>query len=527
MFREDFVWGVASSAYQVEGTDAADGRGACVWDMFAADGRVFEHQNAGTSCDHMHHYKEDIALMKHLGIRAYRFSLNWARILPEGTGRVNEKAIAMYRDMILTMKENGITPYLTLFHWEFPQALYERGGWQNPDVVQWFGEYAKVVAENFSDICEYFITINEPQCVVGLGHLSGVHAPGVKLPVAQTFLVAHHLLMAHGQAVINLRRYAVRPVKIGFAPTGGVAYPYTDRPEDIEAAKKVYFGFYNPIDNWTWNVSWFSDPVFLGHYPEEGLKKFAPYLPEITQEDMELIYQPLDFMGQNIYNGYYVRAGADGEPEFVDRAPGFPKTGSDWPVTPEAFYYGIKFLTERYPLPLYITENGMSCHDMVSSDGRVHDPNRITFLDSYIGAMQKAYDEGANVAGYFLWTFLDNFEWADGYKQRFGIVYVDFASQRRIVKDSAFWYQKIIETNGRMLTMNQTTKEILFLDPVCTHNIWGGTRLRTEFGYPVEGDDIGECWGISAHPNGDGSIRNGVYAGMKLSKVWGSPDGWW
>ena len=167
MFREDFVWGVASSAYQVEGTDAADGRGACVWDMFAADGRVFEHQNADTSCDHMHHYKEDIALMKHLGIRAYRFSLNWARILPEGTGRVNEKAIAMYRDMILTMKENGITPYLTLFHWEFPQALYERGGWQNPDVVQWFGEYAKVVAENFSDICEYFITINEPQCVVG------------------------------------------------------------------------------------------------------------------------------------------------------------------------------------------------------------------------------------------------------------------------------------------------------------------------------------------------------------------------
>ena len=401
MFREDFVWGVASSAYQVEGTDAADGRGACVWDMFAADGRVFEHQNADTSCDHMHHYKEDIALMRHLGIDAYRFSLNWARILPEGTGRVNEKAIAMYRDMILTMKENGITPYLTLFHWEFPQALYERGGWQNPDVVQWFGEYAKVVAENFSDICEYFITINEPQCVVGLGHLSGVHAPGVKLPVAQTFLVAHHLLMAHGQAVINLRRYAVRPVKIGFAPTGGVAYPYTDRPEDIEAAKKVYFGFYNPIDNWTWNVSWFSDPVFLGHYPEEGLKKFAPYLPEITQEDMELIYQPLDFMGQNIYNGYYVRAGADGEPEFVDRAPGFPKTGSDWPVTPEAFYYGIKFLTERYPLPLYITENGMSCHDLVSSDGRVHDPNRITFLDSYIGAMQKAYDEGANVSWLF------------------------------------------------------------------------------------------------------------------------------
>ncbi len=520
MFRDDFVWGVASSAYQIEGTDPADGRGKTVWDGFTEDGRVFERQNAYTTCDNMHHYKEDFALMKNLGIRAYRFSLNWARILPEGVGRVNEKAVAMYRDMILTMKENGITPYITLFHWEFPLALYERGGWLNPDVVEWFGEYARVAAENFSDLCEYFITINEPQCVVGLGHLSGVHAPGVKLSVRETFQIAHHLLKAHGQATIQLRKYAKQEIKIGFAPTGSVAYPYTDCPEDIAAAKKVYFGFYNPMDHWTWNVSWFSDPVFLGHYPKEGLELFAEYLPEITNEDMELINQPLDFMGQNIYNGYYVRAGKNGEPEFVTRAPGFPKTAADWPVTPEAFYYGIKFLTERYPLPLYITENGMSCHDMVSGDGRVHDPNRITFLDSYIGAMQRAYDEGANVAGYFLWTFLDNFEWADGYKQRFGIVHVDFETQRRIVKDSAYWYQKVIETNGKVLTMNQTKKEILFLEPVCTHNIWGGTRLREEFGYAVEGDDIGECWGISAHPNGDGSIKYGRFAGMKLSEVW-------
>lgn len=520
MFCDDFVWGVASSAYQVEGTDPADGRGKTVWDKFVEDGRVYEGQDAYTSCDNMHRYKEDFALMKNLGIKAYRFSLNWARILPEGTGNVNEKAIAMYRDMILTMRENGITPYITLFHWEFPLALYERGGWLNPDVVEWFGEYARVVAENFSDLCEYFITINEPQCVVGLGHLRGVHAPGVKLSVKETFRMAHNLLKAHGQATINLRKYAKQEIKIGFAPTGSVAYPYTDSPADIEAAKKVYFGFYNPMDNWTWNVSWFSDPVFLGHYPEEGLKLFAEYLPEITEADMQLIHQPLDFMGQNIYNGYYVRAGKDGEPEFVNRAPGFPKTAADWPVTPEAFYYGIKFLTERYPLPLYITENGMSCHDIVSSDGRVHDPNRITFLDSYIGAMQRAYEEGANVAGYFLWTFLDNFEWADGYKQRFGIIHVDFETQRRTVKDSAYWYQKVIETSGGALSMNQTTREILFLEPVCTHNIWGGTRLREEFGYPVEGDDIGECWGISAHPNGDGSVKNGVFAGEKLSEVW-------
>lgn len=520
MFRDDFVWGVASSAYQVEGTDPQDGRGRTVWDSFTEEGRVFEGQNAYTTCDHMHRYPEDFALMKNLGIRAYRFSLNWARILPEGTGRVNEKAIAMYRDMVLTMKKNGITPYITMFHWEFPAALYEKGGWLNPEVVDWFGEYAKVVAERFSDICEYFITINEPQCVVGLGHLSGVHAPGVKCSVKQTFQIAHNLLKAHGKAVIQLRKYAKQPIKIGFAPTGGVAYPYTDSKEDIEAAKKVYFGFYNPMDNWTWNVAWFSDPVFLGNYPKEGLEKFKDYLPEITKEDMELIHQPLDFMGQNIYNGYYVRAGEDGEPEFVTREPGFPKTASDWPVTPKAFYYGIKFLTERYPLSLYITENGMSCHDMVSPDGRVHDPNRITFLDSYLGAMQRACDEGADVRGYFLWTFLDNFEWSDGYRQRFGIIYVDFSTQKRIVKDSALWYQKVIETNGAVLSMNQSNKEILFLNPVCTHNIWGGTKLREEFGYPAEGDDIGECWGISAHPNGDGTVREGAFAGMKLSEVW-------
>lgn len=520
MFRDDFVWGVASSAYQVEGTDPQDGRGKTVWDTFTEEGRVFEGQNAYTTCDQIHLYKKDYALMKNLGIHAYRFSLNWARILPEGTGKVNQKAIDLYRDMILTIKQNGITPYITLFHWEFPAALYEKGGWLNPDVVDWFGEYAKVVAENFSDLCEYFITINEPQCVVGLGHLSGVHAPGVTCTVKETFQIAHNLLKAHGRAVIELRKHAGREIKVGFAPTGGVAYPYTDSEADIAAAKKVYFGFYNPMDNWTWNVSWFSDPVFLGHYPKEGLEKFKEYLPEITEEDMQLIHQPLDFMGQNIYNGYYVRAGADGEPEFVNRAPGFPKTAADWPVTPEAFYYGIKFLTERYPLPLYITENGMSCHDIVSKDGRVHDPNRITFLDSYLSAMQKAYDEGADVRGYFLWTFLDNFEWADGYKQRFGIVYVDFTTQQRIVKDSALWYQKVIKTNGAILSMNQSEKEILFLEPVCTHNIWGGTRLREEFGYAVEGDDIGECWGISAHPNGDGTIKNGAFAGMKLSQVW-------
>lgn len=519
MFRDDFVWGVASSAYQVEGRDPEDGCGKNIWDTFTEEGRILDGKNAYTACDHMHRYKEDYKLMKLLGIKAYRFSMSWARILPDGTGRVNEKAIAMYRDMILSMKENGIEPYITMYHWEFPQALQDKGGWLNEDVIQWFGEYAKVVAENFSDICEYFITLNEPECFVGLGHLSGVHAPGLKLPYKDVFKIAHNALRAHGQAVINLRKYASRPIKVGYAPTCGMAYPATDSPEDIEAARKTLFGFHQPMDNWTWNVAWFNDPVFLGKYPEEGLKKFAEYLPEITDEDMKLISQPLDFMGQNIYNGYMMRQGEDGEPEYVDREAGAAKTAAGWPVTPECFYYGVKFLYERYHLPLYITENGMSCHDDVSLDGRVHDPNRQNFLDLYISALQRANDDGADVRGYFLWTFLDNFEWDKGYTERFGIVYVDFKTQKRIVKDSAFWYQKIIESNGRELTVNKKTRPILFLNPVFKEMLWGGNQLAEKFGYEIPSDRTGECWAVSAHPNGDCTVREGEYAGRKLSEL--------
>ncbi len=400
MFRDDFVWGVASSAYQIEGRDPQDGAGKCIWDTFAEEGRVYGHQNADVACDHIHRYKEDFAMMRLLGIKAYRFSLSWARLMPEGTGAVNEKAVALYRD-----------------------------------------------------------------------------------------------------------------------------YPYTDKPEDVEAAKSIYFGFDQPIENWTWNVAWFADPVFLGTYPAEGLEKYRAYLPEITEADMELIHQPIDFMGQNIYNGYYIRRGADGRPEYVDRPAGFPKTAANWPVTPECLYWGPKFLYERYHMPLYITENGMSCHDIVSADGQVHDSNRIEFLDRYLSQLQKAGDEGADIRGYFLWTFLDNFEWDKGYNERFGIVYVDFATQKRTAKDSAYWYQRVIETNGGILSMNDTNaanaaKEILWMKPVFKQMIWGGNKLGSKWGYEIPGENTGECWAVSAHPNGDCTIKEGTFAGKTLSQLW-------
>lgn len=454
MFGKDFIWGVASSAYQIEGRDERDGCGQCVWDTFVADGKIQDGTDARVSCDHIHRYREDFALMKQLGIKNYRFSLNWSRILPEGTGKVNEKAIALYRDMIQCMKENEITPYITLFHWEYPQALERRGGWLNEESSEWFEQYAKIVAENFSDLCEYFITMNEPQCFCGLGHFQGAHAPGYKLPIEFTFRLIHNVLKAHGRAVKALRKYSVRSVKIGFAPTCGVAMPETEKEQDIAAARNRYFGFDKDESNWTWNVSWYTDPVVLGHYPKEGLKRFARYLPEFSKEDMELIHQPIDFLGQNIYNGYVVKAGENGEILDVKRKPGYTKTATNWPVTPECLYRGTKFLYERYQLPLYITENGMSCHDMVSVDGKVHDPNRITFLDAYLGQLQRAVDEGVDIHGYFLWTFLDNFEWEKGYNERFGSVYVDFETQERIPKDSALWYKKVIETNGECLSIN-------------------------------------------------------------------------
>ncbi|MBR1470264.1 MAG: beta-glucosidase [Lachnospiraceae bacterium] len=462
-FPKDFVWGVASSAYQVEGTDPEDGRGKCVWDTFTEEKRTADGHDAKRAADHMHHYREDYRMMKRLGIKHYRFSVSWSRIMPEGVGRVNQKAINLYRDMILCMKENGITPYLTMFHWETPQALEYKGGWLNPDIIDYFAEYAKVIAENFSDICEHFITLNEPECFTGLGYNRGVHAPGKKLSLSDVFRIVHNALRAHGRAVINLRKYAKQKIQIGYAPTCTVAIPYTDSAEDIEAARKVYFGLNGPDENWSWNVSWFSDPVFLGHYPEEGLQKYREYLPEITQEDMELICQPLDFMGHNIYNGYYIREGSDGKPEYVQSEDGFPITASKWPIMPSCLYWGARFLCDRYHLPLYITENGASCADNMAPDGGIHDTERIEFLDAYLGKVQQAVEEGIDIRGYFLWTFLDNFEWEKGYQERFGIVWVDFATQRRVAKDSALWYRQVIESNGGCLTVNDPPRCPVFL----------------------------------------------------------------
>ena len=518
MFSKDFVWGCASSAFQIEGAWNEDGKGEGIWDRFCHEGNhILNGFNADTACDFYHRYKEDIAIMKQMGVKAYRFSLSWPRILPEGVGKVNEKGIAFYNAVIDELLKNGIEPYITMYHWDFPQALQDRGGWLNEESIEWFAEYAKVVSESFSDRVKYFITLNEPQCFTGIAHLHTDHAPGIKLPTKDLFQLIHNVLRAHGAAVINLRKYAKGDIKVGYAPTCGMVYPKTETPEDIEACRKYLFSCPDNMDNWTWNVPWFSDPVFLGRYPEDGLQKYAEYLPVITEEDMKLISQPLDFMGENIYNGIMLEADESGNPVYVNRYAGFPETGNGWPVTPECFRWGLKLLYERYQHPIYVTENGICCKDVLSSDGRVHDPQRIDFLNRYILAMKQAMDEGADIRGYFEWTLTDNFEWNFGFRDRFGLVYVDFRTQRRYRKDSSYWYENVIKTNGASLMQ---PKEILFFDPVFKQMIWGGNKMKDVFGYNIPGEKTGECWAVSAHPNGDCTVNGGLYNGKTLSTLW-------
>lgn len=451
-FCREFAWGTATSAYQIEGGAFEDGKGLNIWDVFSHEaGRTWNGQTGDVACDHYHRFREDVAIMKEMGIRAYRFSLSWARILPEGTGRVNEKGVAFYNELIDALKEAGIEPYITMFHWDYPYALFQKGAWLNDESPVWFGEYARVVAERFSDRVTHFITMNEPQCFIGLSYLNGVHAPGVKAPLRDTFRMAHNVLRAQGTAVRMLRRYAKQPVLIGYAPTGSMSYPDSTRPEDIEAAREHLFGLQEDDANWTWNVSIWSDPVFFGEYPEEARRRYKSLLPEMTAEDRALITEPIDFYGQNIYNGNRIRRGEDGKPQVVPRPAGFPKTAIGWPVTPECLYWGPRFLYERYQKPIYITENGLSCHDAVSLDGQVHDPNRIDFLRRYLRQLRRAADDGVDIRGYFQWSLMDNYEWHSGYEERFGLLFVDYSTQERIWKDSARWYRDIIATNGDQL----------------------------------------------------------------------------
>jgi beta-glucosidase len=447
-FPQGFRWGAAAASYQIEGAANEDGKGQSVWDMFCRrPGAVWEGHTGDVACDHYHRFREDVALMKRLGLKAYRLSIAWPRLLPEGVGGESAAGIGFYDRLIDELLGAGIEPWITLFHWDFPLSLYYRGGWLNRDSAEWFGDYAELVAKRFSDRVRHFMTLNEPQVFIGAGHMEGRHAPGDKFPFREVLLAGHHVLLAHGQAVRALRASARQPLSIGFAPVGLPNLPLTETREDVLAARTATFSV---TAQTAWTNTWWMDPVYLGSYPEDGLALYGADAPEIRAGDMELIAQPLDFFGANLYQGSSVRAGDNG-PEHVARAVGSPLTAFEWSVTPDVMYWGPKFFWERYRKPIVVTENGISCRDWIALDGKVHDPDRIDFTARHLLALRRAIGEGVPVDGYFHWSFIDNFEWAHGYKHRFGLIFCDYATQRRIPKDSAEWYAQVIASNGASL----------------------------------------------------------------------------
>lgn len=447
-FPDNFVWGAAAASYQIEGAAFEDGKGLSVWDKFTQwNGKVWHGQSGNVICDHYHRYVEDVALMKEMGLQAYRLSLSWPRILPDGTGQVNPAGLDFYDRLIDELLASEITPYVTLFHWDYPYELYCRGGWLNPASSDWFAEYTRVVAEKLGDRVKHWMTLNEPSVFVAVGHEEGRHAPGLKLPFDQILRMSHNVLLSHGKAVQVLRA-ASSDAQIGAAIVSKVGIPVSESTEDIEAARRFTF---DVVAQDMWHHNWWSDPMLRGEYPADALALYGDLMPEIKSGDMETIHQPLDFYGMNVYNGIYIRQGANGQPEVQGQPDGFPITAFHWPVTPEALYWGPRFLWERYQLPIVITENGLSSLDWVATDGKVHDPQRIDFTRRYLRHYQKAAADGVALHGYFHWSVMDNFEWAEGTKHRFGLIHVDYQSGKRTIKDSGYWYRDLIASNGDSL----------------------------------------------------------------------------
>ncbi|MGF1451481.1 MAG: GH1 family beta-glucosidase [Opitutales bacterium] len=460
-FRDDFSWGAATAAYQIEGAHQSDGKGPSVWDQISHwPGKVYLGDTGDVACDHYNRLEEDLDLMKQLGLKAYRFSFSWPRVLPEGVGTPNEKGLAFYDRLIDGLLERGIQPWGTLFHWDYPLALYRRGGWLNPQSPQWFANYATLLAQRFGDRVQNWMTLNEPQIFIGLGHQVGVHAPALQYPSEDIATMIHHVLLAHGKSAQVLRTQAQKPATIGWAPAIGpvsVAREQEGDSELVELAREANFGFDVTSRSFANSAAVWCDPVFLGHYPTAFTEALGHALPKGWENDLGVIATPIDFNGLNIYASWeHFERGPDGKAVRLRHngahSPGHPRTLFGWPVTPGALYWGPKFFYERYGSPIVITENGLSCMDWVALDGQVHDPQRIDFTTRYLRELRRAAEAGTDVRGYFHWSLMDNFEWAEGYKHRFGLIYVDYLNgQKRTVKDSGCWYRGVIESNGAKL----------------------------------------------------------------------------
>lgn len=441
-FPQGFLFGAATASYQIEGAPVAHGKGTSIWDVFTGKrGKIHNGDTGDVACRHYYKMQEDVNLMKELNLQAYRFSISWPRVMPQGMDGVNRKGLDFYDRLVDELLLKGIEPWITLYHWDLPQALQEKGGWTNRDIAEWFADYVDAVMQRLGDRAHNWITLNEPKIFTMLGNLLGMHAPGYKNPW-KYFRAVHNALRAHGRAVQVIRSYGERH-RVGITLDLSPIYPERDIPKDRAAAERAHQALNR----------FFLDPVLKGEYPEFR-KKVRLFMPVIRSGDMDLIHQPLDFLGINNYSRSFVRASRVpgfrfmantdvAEHEFV--RDGVQYTAMGWEVYPRGIYELLTMIRDEYEnIPVYITENGAAYSDVMEEDGTVNDNLRRDFLKSYLSEVQRACDEGAACRGYFVWSLLDNFEWAEGYAKRFGLIHVDYPSGTRTIKNSGYWYRDFI-----------------------------------------------------------------------------------
>jgi len=442
-FPSDFLWGAATASYQIEGAAQEDGRGPSIWDVFSRiPGKVYRGDTGDVADDHYHRVQEDVALMAELGLDVYRFSIAWPRIFPQGTGAVNVKGLDFYDRLVDTLLAHGITPLATLYHWDLPLVLQEQGGWLVRDTAHAFADYAEVVAQRLGDRVEWWTTHNEPWCTAYLGYGTGYHAPGLQ-DMQMAVTAGHNVLVSHGLAMPRIRAHMRPGAQVGITLNFTPVYAADDRPETLACVEQV-----DAFSN-----RWFADAIFRGSYPQGVFDYLRVAPPPIEDGDFELISAPIDFLGVNYYSRSLVRAGestngtAGTTPsiEYISPVPGATYTETGWEVYPDGLRLLLKRIHDDYaPRAILITENGAAFQDQWDGDGHIPDPQRTHYLHTHIQAVGQALGEGVPVRGYFVWSLLDNYEWSDGYSKRFGIVYIDYPTQRRIVKESGRWYASFL-----------------------------------------------------------------------------------
>ncbi len=433
-FPTGFLWGAATAAYQIEGAWNDENKGESIWDRFChTPGKITNADTGDVACDHYHRFSDDVALMRQLGLKAYRFSISWPRVLPNGFGRVNRVGLDFYDRLVDTLMEVNIEPFITLHHWDYPQFLQDRGGWCNRENLPYFADYASLMVRRLGDRVHRWVTFNEPDDISEAGYGSGEHAPGIKNNWKTVHQVNHNLMVAHGMAIQAIR--AINPaLEVGIVLGLWGVEPTSDDPADVEAANLV----------WNSQRITFIHPILSGCYHSSMISMVGDNFPEIKPGDMTLISQKLDFLGVNSYSRTVV--GARG---IIFPVPGSEYTDMGWEVCAPSFRRLLNRLNNNYKLPpIYITENGAAFQDESSADGKIHDERRINYLHQHITQLHLALQDGVDVRGYFVWSLLDNFEWSHGYTKRFGLIRVDFDTQKRTIKDSGEWYSRVIASNG-------------------------------------------------------------------------------